>query len=92
MVESARAVELVAAFNGRGRMTLTPSVVNAARARVLLVTGAAKATPLQAWLGGDRALPVACVRRAGTAVVVDADAAPRVTPLAPPSSWTSGTG
>ena len=41
---SARPVESVPPFHGRPRMTLTASVVNAARARVVLAIGAAQAT------------------------------------------------
>ena len=92
VVGSARPVELVGPFNGRRRMTLTPPIVNAARTRVVLVTGAAKAAPLRAWLDGDRALTVASVRRAGTVVVADRAAAPPVTPTPRPSNRSSRTG
>jgi 6-phosphogluconolactonase len=68
-------VALSGVFNGWVRMTLTPGVVNAARARIVLVSGASKAAPLAAWLGGGAGLPVARIRRGGTTVVVDAPAA-----------------
>jgi 6-phosphogluconolactonase/glucosamine-6-phosphate isomerase/deaminase len=67
---------MVPEFNGRQRMTLTPPVVNAARARIVLATGAAKRPVIRRWLDGDRSLPVAVVRRAGTAVFLDPAAAP----------------
>jgi 6-phosphogluconolactonase/glucosamine-6-phosphate isomerase/deaminase len=74
---SDRLVETVPPFNGRVRMTLTPRVVNAARARVVLATGAAKRPVIARWLGGDGSLPIATVRRTATTVVLDPAAAPR---------------
>ena len=63
-------------YQGRVRMTLTPSVVNAARSRVVLITGADKADPVVVWLcGTDDALPIAHVRRTNTIVVLDPPAA-----------------
>lgn len=76
VVASKRAVETVPEFNGRQRMTLTPPVVNRARARIVLATGATKRPVIRRWLDGDRSLPVAAVRRAGTTVFLDRDAAP----------------
>jgi 6-phosphogluconolactonase/glucosamine-6-phosphate isomerase/deaminase len=78
VVDSDRAVDLCAEFNGRVRMTLTPPVVNAAVARIVLVTGADKAPAVTAWLERDplaARLPVSRVRRSGTVVVLDAAAA-----------------
>lgn len=75
-----RPVELVSAFNGFDRMTLTRSVVNAARSRIVLTTGAAKRRMVERWLLDDRSLPVAAVRRSSTTVFLDDAAAPR-TPL-----------
>jgi len=66
---------VVGPFNGRVRMTLTPPVVNAARARLVLVVGADKAPIVRRWLDGDRTLPVSRIRRTGTWVVLDAAAA-----------------
>jgi 6-phosphogluconolactonase/glucosamine-6-phosphate isomerase/deaminase len=74
---SERLVELVPPFNGRQRMTLTPKVVNAARARLVLATGAVKRPVLERWLEGDRSLPIATVKRTATTVYLDSTAAPR---------------
>ena len=76
VLASDRLVEVVPPFNGRARMTLTPRVVNAARARLVLATGAAKRPVITRWLDGDRSLPIATVRRTGTRVVLDPAAAP----------------
>jgi 6-phosphogluconolactonase/glucosamine-6-phosphate isomerase/deaminase len=73
---SDRLVDIVPPFNGRARMTLTPRVVNAARARLVLATGGAKRGVITRWLGGDRSLPIATVRRTATTVVLDPAAAP----------------
>ena len=64
-------------------MTLTPPVVNAARARIVLIAGADKAPAVAAWLQHHplaARLPIARVRRSGTVVVLD--------PRQPPSSTT----
>jgi 6-phosphogluconolactonase/glucosamine-6-phosphate isomerase/deaminase len=74
---SDRRVDLVPPFNGRQRMTLTPRVVNGARTRVVLATGAAKRPVITRWLDGDRSLPIATVKRTATAVYLDSPAAPR---------------
>jgi 6-phosphogluconolactonase/glucosamine-6-phosphate isomerase/deaminase len=71
-----RLVETVPPFNGRARMTLTPRVVNTARTRVVLATGAGKRPVIARWLGGDGSLPIATVRRTATTVVLDPAAAP----------------
>ena len=76
VLTSDRLVEVVPPFNGRPRMTLTPHVVNGARSRLVLATGAAKRPVITRWLEGDRSLPIATVRRAGTTVVLDPAAAP----------------
>jgi 6-phosphogluconolactonase/glucosamine-6-phosphate isomerase/deaminase len=73
---STRPVENVASFHGRRRMTLTPPVVNAARARVVLTTGASKRPMIERWLAGDRSLPITAVRRGSTWVYLDDAAAP----------------
>jgi 6-phosphogluconolactonase len=78
VLTSERAVDVVPEFNGRERMTLTPRVVNGARARILLVTGLAKRPVIGRWLAGDRTLPVAAVRRRATTVFLDPPAAPGV--------------
>lgn len=71
-----RAVELVPAFNGWDRMTLTRRVVNGARSRVVLALGAAKRPMVERWLLGDRSIPITAVRGTGTVVFLDAAAAP----------------
>jgi len=76
VASSARAVESVPAFHGRPRMTLTASVVNAARARVVLAVGAGKRPIVERWLLGDRSIPIAAVRPTSTVVFLDFDAAP----------------
>jgi 6-phosphogluconolactonase/glucosamine-6-phosphate isomerase/deaminase len=76
VASSARLVESVPAFHGRSRMTLTASVVNAARARVVLAVGAGKRPIVERWLLGDRSLPISAVRSASTVVFLDFDAAP----------------
>jgi 6-phosphogluconolactonase/glucosamine-6-phosphate isomerase/deaminase len=73
---SSRPVEIVPVFHGRQRMTLTAAVVNAARARIVLATGAAKRPIVERWLAGDRSLPIANVRRQATVAFLDRDAAP----------------
>lgn len=78
VVDSSRDVECVGVFNGCQRMTLTPRVVNGARARLLLTTGESKAEVVERWLLRDPDLPVQRVRRTGTVVVLDPDAASRL--------------
>jgi 6-phosphogluconolactonase/glucosamine-6-phosphate isomerase/deaminase len=75
---SERLVELVPEFNGRPRMTLTEVVVNAARSRIVLATGAGKRPVVERWLLGDASLPITRVRRAATVVFLDPAAAPDV--------------
>jgi 6-phosphogluconolactonase len=76
VIDSPRPVDLCREYRGHVRMTLTPSVVNAARSRLLLATGAAKAPVLEGWLSGDRNLPVQRVRRTGALVILDRAAFP----------------
>ena len=71
VVESHRPCELVGDFNGFRRMTLTPSVVNQARSRLVLTFGRSKAPMVARWLSGDPDLPVDRLRRSGTWVFVD---------------------
>lgn len=73
---SDRPVELVPVFNDWRRMTLTRSVVNGARSRVVLATGAAKRPVVERWFLDDRDLPISAVRRSATWVFLDAAAAP----------------
>lgn len=75
VVDSGRSCEVTGDFNGFRRMTLTPPVVNAARARLVLVFGAAKAPMVQRWLLRDAELPVARLRRTDTWAMLDPAAA-----------------
>ena len=79
VLDSDRAVELVDLFNGWPRMTLTRRVVNDARARLVLATGASKRPMVERWLLDDRSIPISAIRRSQTRVVLDDDAAPTVT-------------
>jgi 6-phosphogluconolactonase/glucosamine-6-phosphate isomerase/deaminase len=74
VVDSTGSCEVIAEFNGFRRMTLTPRVVNAARSRLLLTHGAAKAPMVARWLLRDPDIPVDRVRRSDTWVFVDAAA------------------
>lgn len=80
VIDAPAAVALSEPYQGRVRMTVTPRVVNAARCRVVLVTGAAKAAPLASWLRGERGLPIARVHRSGSIVVADRAAAGAIDP------------
>lgn len=75
VIDATEPVAMSAPYNGFVRMTLTPPVVNAARHRLVLAPGAAKAQPLSRWLLDDHSLPIQRVRRADTVVVIDAAAA-----------------
>ena len=68
-------VALSAPYQGRVRMTLTPLVVNAARSRLVVVSGASKAAAVSRWLLDDPTVPVQRVRRTATTVVLDTAAA-----------------
>ena len=74
---SERGVELVDEFNGLPRLTLTESVVDGARARVVLATGERKRPIIERWLLGDASLPITRIRRADTWTYLDPAAAPR---------------
>jgi len=75
VIDSDEAVAMSRHYNGFVRMTLTPRVVNAARHRLVLATGSAKAAPVSQWLLGDTSLPIQRVRRTDTVVVLDQAAA-----------------
>ena len=75
-IESDRAVELVGEFHGVARMTLTPRIVNDARCRLVLATGAAKRDAVERWMRGDDALPVRALDEHSTWVFLDDAAAP----------------
>ena len=65
-------------YKGRVRMTLTVAAVNAARHRLALATGSAKATIIERWMLHDHALPIDRVSRTNTLVVLDQQAASRL--------------
>lgn len=75
VVASSRPCEVVGEFNGYRRMTLTPAVVNAARSRLMLTYGEAKAPVVARWLLRDPELPVDRVRRSATWAFLDPAAA-----------------
>lgn len=85
VIDSPSAVALCGPYNGYVRMTLTPPVVNAARHRLVLAPGAAKAGPMRRWLLEDRLLPIQRVRRTATVVVIDAAAAAQLPAASPPT-------
>ena len=71
-------VAMVGDFNGRGRMTLTPTPVNRARSRVILTTGKSKAAMVRRWLDRDRSIPASHVRRSATTLFLDTAAASKL--------------
>jgi 6-phosphogluconolactonase len=75
VIDSTDPVALSEPYQDHVRMTLTPPVVDAARARVALITGADKAPAVARWLQGDGGLPICRVRGDDTLVVLDAPAA-----------------
>ena len=68
-------VALSQPFQGRVRMTLTPAVVNRARARIVLLHGSDKAAALRDWIEGTRAVPIAHLVGSDTIVIADRAAA-----------------
>jgi 6-phosphogluconolactonase len=78
VIDSTEPVAVTGVFNGRVRMTLTPPLVNAARARVVLVTGGSKANAVAGWLLHCQQLPIERVRRSGTTLIADEAAMQRV--------------
>jgi 6-phosphogluconolactonase/glucosamine-6-phosphate isomerase/deaminase len=87
VLKSDRRVEITDEFRGFRRMTLTPLVVNGARARMVIATGTGKAPAVRQWLLRDRTIPVDAVRRKGTKAFFDAAAASEL----PAESATGGT-
>lgn len=83
VIDELAPVALSGEFHGTRRMTLTPPVVNGARNRLVLATGAAKAAAMRGWLLRNEALPIERLHRSGTVVVLDAAAA-SLLPLATP--------
>ena len=84
VLDSSAAVLTVGEYQGRQRMTLGRSVVNRARSRVVLATGASKAPAIAQWVAGvsergeswlDPALPVAALDPENTYLFLDEAAA-----------------
>ena len=75
VIDAPGAVAISDVFNGRVRMTVTPAVVGAARARMVLAVGGGKAAPLADWVLHRADLPVQRVRRTGTTLILDEAAA-----------------
>lgn len=75
VADEPESVVLTSEYHGARRMTLTPSVVNAARHRLVLATGEDKAAAMRGWLLRNEALPIERLHRSGTVVVLDSAAA-----------------
>jgi 6-phosphogluconolactonase/glucosamine-6-phosphate isomerase/deaminase len=75
VIDEADPVAVSGMYAGFVRMTLTPTVVNAARHRLVLATGANKARPVRHWLLGDHTLPIQRVHRTDTVLIIDTAAA-----------------
>jgi 6-phosphogluconolactonase/glucosamine-6-phosphate isomerase/deaminase len=78
VIEAGGSVAMSGEYKGRVRMTLTVHTVNAARRRMVLATGAAKAGIIERWMLHDPDLPVNRVNRTGTLVILDTEAAARL--------------
>ena len=83
VIDSALPVALSEPYDGRARMTITPSVVNAARTRIVVLAGESKAVSLLGWLL-ERDLPIGRVRRPGTTVFADEAACSKIRSFAQP--------
>jgi 6-phosphogluconolactonase/glucosamine-6-phosphate isomerase/deaminase len=73
--DAVRDVAIVRGFRGHDRMTITPLVVDRARARLVLATGARKAPIIRRWMDADLSLPASRIPPAGTAIFLDEAAA-----------------
>jgi 6-phosphogluconolactonase len=82
VVDATADVAVVGPFNGRRRMTLTPTAVNRAGWILWLIAGADKAPVVKRLLAGDPAIPASRVRRHDATLLVDAAAG---ADLAPPA-------
>ena len=80
VIDDRGAVAMSREYKARVRMTLTVNTVNAARHRLVLATGTAKAPVIERWLLHDHGLPIDRVSRTNTVIVLDADAAARLPP------------
>jgi 6-phosphogluconolactonase len=78
VIDSTDPVALSQPYQGHVRMTITPPVVNAAGARVVLIVGADKASAVARWLEDDSELPISRVRPDDSVVVLDPAAAARL--------------
>ena len=78
VIDATGKVALSAEYKGTRRMTLTVDAVNAARHRIVLATGQAKAPVVERWLLDDHGLPIDRVGRANTVLVLDSEAAARL--------------
>ena len=83
VIDSPLPVALSEPYNGHVRMTLTPSVVNSARTRIVVLTGEAKAVPLLGWML-ERDLPISRVRRPRTTIFADEAACSKIRSFAQP--------
>lgn len=75
VADEVQSVALSGEYQGTRRMTLTPPVINGARHRLVLATGADKAAAMRGWLLRNEALPIERLHRSGTVVVLDTAAA-----------------
>ncbi|MGI9028946.1 MAG: 6-phosphogluconolactonase [Ilumatobacteraceae bacterium] len=81
VIDRTEPVAISGVYQGRVRMTLTPPVIDAARARIVLITGEDKADAIGRWLGGigeAGGLPIDRISLDDTTVVLDEPAAARL--------------
>jgi 6-phosphogluconolactonase len=68
-------VAVVGPFNGHMRITITPPIVDRARATMFLAAGAAKAEIVRRLLSGDDTIPASRVHDGAVTLLMDEDAA-----------------
>lgn len=78
--EGESAVIVVTDFHGRDRLTITPSVVDRARQRLVLAAGESKADVVWRWLDEGADIPAARIPGRETTVFLDHPAASRLDP------------
>jgi 6-phosphogluconolactonase len=71
VVDTSAPCTVIGPYNGHLRMTLTPPVINAARARMLLIAGESKRSPLSRLVRRDASLPASRVQSDGTLILTD---------------------